>query len=414
MSQDINKALFFKRSALTAAIAATMSATMVTPVSAADSVTAALSEGKASLDLRYRYETVDQKGVTEDAKASTLRTRLNYTTGDFGDFSAFIEFDDVTALGDVKYNDATGLATAETAYPVVADPEGTEVNQANITYKGIEDTTIKLGRQRVIFDNARFIGNVGWRQNEQTYDALAVINKSLADTTIVYGYVSNVNRIFGEASSKGDIDTKTHLLNVSYSGLDAGKITAYGYFLDLIDSPAASNSTIGARFSGGTDVSEGVKALYTVEYATQSDYKQGASTIDADYTLLELGAKVKGVTAKIGVETLGADTSAFSTPLATAHAFNGWADKFLGTPANGLEDTYVSLSGKVSGVKLVGVYHDYSADKGGASYGDEINLLAVKKFGKNYKGLVKYASYSADTHATDTDKVWLMAQATFK
>ncbi len=384
-----------------------------TSVANAGTLAEAITGGKAGLDLRYRYEMVDQTGITEDATASTLRTRLNYSTGDYNDFSAFLEFDDVTALGDVEYNDAAALPTSQTMYPVVADPEGTEVNQAKLIYKGVEETTITLGRQRIIFDNARFIGNVGWRQNEQTYDAFTVANTSLADTTIVYGYVTNVNRIFGEASSKGDIDTKTHLINAAYSGWDAGKLTGYGYFLDLIDAPASSNTTLGLRFAGDTVVSEGVKALYTLEFSTQSDYKDGASSIDADYSLIEIGAEMSGVTAKIGFETLSGDgTYAFSTPLATAHAFNGWADKFLATPANGLVDTYVSVGGKVSGVKLVGVYHDFSSDTGSSDLGTELDLLAAKKFG-NYTALVKYASYSADTHATDTDKLWLMGQAKF-
>jgi len=382
-------------------------------IASAATLTEAVSGGKAGLDLRYRFETVEQDGVTNDATASTLRTRLNYATGDYNGFSAFIEFDDVMALGDVEYNDATGLATAQTSYPVVADPEGTEVNQAKISYKGVKDTTMILGRQRVIFDNARFIGNVGWRQNEQTYDAFTLANTSLADTSIVYGYVTNVNRIFGEASTKGDIDTKTHLVNVSYSGLEAGKITGYGYFIDLVNAATASSSTLGLRFAGGTAVTEAVKALYTVEFATQSDYKDGASTIDADYSLIELGAAASGVTAKLGVETLSGDgTYAFSTPLATTHAFNGWADKFLATPANGLVDTYVSVAGKVSGVKLKAVYHDFTSDTGSTDYGTELDLLAVKKIG-NYTVLAKYATYSADSFATDTNKLWLMGQAKF-
>ena len=32
------------------------------------------------------------------------------------------------------------------------------------------------------------------------------------------------------------------------------------------------------------------------------------------------------------------------TPLATLHAFNGWADMFLTTPANGLQDLYFRAS----------------------------------------------------------------------
>lgn len=381
--------------------------------SAANSVEEAIMAGKATLDLRYRYETVDQDGVDETATASTLKTRLNYKTGEFSGVSGFVEFDNVTSIGDIKYNDAAATSKSKTEYPVVADPTGSEVNQAYLRYTGIPGTTLTYGRQRVIFDNARFIGNVGWRQNEQTYDAFTVANTSLPDTTIVYGYVTNVNRIFGEGSTKGDIDTETQLLNVSYSGLPFGKISAYGYFLDLVDAPTASTSTLGLRFAGGTKMSDAFKLLYTVEVAQQSDYKDGED-IGADYSMFELGAAISGVTVKLGQETLGSDDSAFSTPLATAHAFNGWADKFLATPANGLVDTFVSVGGKVAGVKLLGVFHDYTSDQESIDYGTEINLLAAKKIDKKYTLLAKYASYSADDHATDTDKLWLMAQASFK
>ena len=407
---------FLQKNLVAGAVLATLatSVTYSANTFAASSLEEALVKGKATLDLRYRYETVDQDGVDETATASTLKTRLNYATGTFANVSGFIEFDDVTSIGDVEYNDAAATSKSKTEYPVVADPQGTEVNQAYLKYAGIPDTTVTFGRQRVIFDNARFIGNVGWRQNEQTYDAITLANTSLPDTTIVYGYVTNVNRIFGEGSTKGDIDTKTHLLNVSYAGLPFGKISAYGYFLELVDSPASSSSTLGLRFAGGTKISDEAKLLYTLEFAQQGDYKDGADTIEADYSLFELGASFAGVTAKVGQETLGADTSAFATPLATAHAFNGWADKFLATPADGLVDTYVSVGGKVSGVKLLAVYHDFTSDQESIDYGTELDLLVAKKMNKKYTLLAKYAAYSADDHATDTDKLWLMAQASFK
>ncbi len=370
----------------------------------ADPFADAMSSGKATVDFRLRYESVDETGISDKANAMTLRSRLSYKTGDFQGFSLFMQGEHVKALVDDFNSKTNGKAN----YPVVADPATSEVNQSYLAYN-MADTTVKLGRQEVIFDNARFIGNVGWRQNAQSFDALTVVNTSLTDTTIVYGYVNNVNTITG-----GDTDTKTHLINASYSGLPIGKVTGYGYFLELIDAPADSNSTLGLRFTGDTEVAEGTKLLYTAEFASQSSYKEGASTIAADYFLGEFGVKASGITAKLGYEVLGGDgTYAFGTPLATKHAMNGWADKFLVTPEDGLVDLSFSISGKVSGVKLMAVYRNFSADNGSDKYGSEIDLVAIKKFSKNYKLLAKYASYSADTYATDTDKLWLMGQATF-
>jgi hypothetical protein len=400
---SINK---FSRKQLVSLLAvATLPVAMPFPAAHAESaVTKALAEGTGSASLRYRYEVVDQENMTEDAEASTVRTRVGYKTGEVYGLTGYIEFEDVRVVGSERFNStANGL----TQYPVVVDVESTELNQGFLTYKAGAETTVVAGRQRIILDNARFVGNVGWRQNEQTFDALMISNKSLPDTEVKFAYLGNVNNIRAL-----NADVKGTLLNVSYSGLSAGKLTGYGYMLDYENS-TNDTQTLGVRFSGAQKAGD-VKVLYTAEFATQSDYADAPATVDADYALLEAGVVAAGVTAKVGYEVLGGDgVYGFSTPLATGHAFNGWADKFLGTPVTGLQDTYVSVMGKVAGVKLLGVYHTYSADEGSADYGSEINLLAAKKLSKHYSVGVKYASYDADTVSVDTDKLWMWAQASF-
>ncbi len=376
-----------------------------------NSLSEAVSEGKVGLDFRYRYEYVDQDGIDRSADASTLRSRINFGTAAWQGVSAFIEVDDVSVIGSERYNNATGLPSADTRYPVVADPDGTEVNQAWLSYGGLADSSLKFGRQRIIYDNARFIGNVGWRQNEQTYDGFSLSNSSLSDTTLNYAYVYNVNRIFGEDSPNGDLDTQAHFVNLAYDGFATARLVGYGYFLDLQDAPAASNKTLGLRLTGAPAFAADLGLSYALEYARQSDYADGGN-IGADYWLGELGVKLGGWQLTGGYELLGADDSAFSTPLATGHAFNGWADKFLATPADGLEDRYLRLDGSLAGFKLSARYHDFSADRGSAEYGSEIDLQAARSFG-DVTLLAKYASYRADDFATDTDKLWLMAQVAF-
>ncbi len=373
---------------------------------AADTVTDALTDGKANLDIRLRYESVEQNNSLDDASATTVRTRLGYTTGEYEGFSAFVEMENVSALGNELYNSKTN---GKSGYSVIADPVSTEVNQVSLAYQGISDNVLRWGRQRVILDNARFVGNVGWRQNEQTLDAFTVINTRLPDIKAIYAYVYNVNGITG-----GDTDVDAHVLNVAYSGFSAGKLSAYGYFLDFVDAPTSSQQTLGLRFNGKKALSDSSTLLYTAEYATQSDYSDGASSIDANYLLGELGAVVNGVTAKLSYEVLGGDgVYGFSTPLATKHAFNGWSDQFLATPADGLVDAYVTVSGKVAGTKLMAVYHDFSSDNGNIDYGTELDLLLAKKISKTYSVLLKYAQYSADTMKVDADKLWLQGQLKF-
>ena len=98
-------------------------------------------EGKAGLDLRYRFENVEQDDKPEAAAASTLRIRLDLTSGEIRGFSGFLELDHVEAIGHAYYDDTrNGLVE----YPVVADPEGTDLNQAWLQYRGAKDADIYL------------------------------------------------------------------------------------------------------------------------------------------------------------------------------------------------------------------------------------------------------------------------------
>ena len=161
---------------------------------AGDSFSEALKNGKVLLDIRYRYEFVDDAGFMEDARASTLRTRLGYVTGAFHGLTVLGELEDIHTVGADEYNSASnGL----TMFPVVADPEGAELNQAYVAYAAVPHTTFRVGRQRITLDNHRFIGNVDWRQNEQTFDALSARYTPVEKLSLFYAHLENANTIFG-------------------------------------------------------------------------------------------------------------------------------------------------------------------------------------------------------------------------
>lgn len=408
-------------------MASAVSLCMLAPaVLAAETLTEALTGGKTSLQMRYRYEWVEQEGNPRSASASTMRTQLGYATGDYYGFGAFLQFEDVRVIGDEHYN---STVNGKTQYPTVVDPESTEVNQAYLSFKGLPGTVFRYGRQVIIYDNHRFIGDVGWRQNQQTFDAFTVANSSLPDTTISYAHAVNANRIFGERHpTLSDVELKGDWLNLAYKGLSFGAITGYAYLLDYEPGQpfpvTASNKTLGLRFDGGVKLGT-PKLLYTAEYAKQSDYADGAATVDADYLNAMLGLDVAGVQVKLNYEALSGDgVYALQTPFATLHAFNGWADKFLVTPLDGLIDSFISVGGSVAGVNLLGVYHFYSSDNLGYEYGQELDLLASWKVNKYLTLLTKYANYQGDKSAiniarnggapsTDLAKAWLQADVQF-
>jgi len=383
------------------------SSLIFTQNSLAGGIISALEAGKPVLDVRLRAETVDQTPKSDKATAITARTRVGYKSGDYLGLKGYFEFENIAALID----DYNSTANGKTKFPVVADPEGSEVNQAFLTYTGVNGLLLKAGRQRIILDNARFVGNVGWRQNEQTFDAALINTTAVKGLSASYAFVNQVNGITGGADK-----TDTHLINASYKGLPNTKITAYAYLIDMEAGAKGDNKTLGASINGKYPINSSVKILYAGEFAQMSDFADNSSGTTANYYLVELGAAVKKASVKLGYEVLGGDgTTSFSTPLATKHKFNGWADMFLATPKDGLVDTYLTAVGKVSGIKLLATYHMFSSDNGGENYGSEIDLLAAKKFAKHYSVGIKYAKYMEGDLATkkDTNKFWLWGGISF-
>ncbi len=403
---------FFKQGAIIAPLAGLLMAaplTQAAETASAASINDAFTNGTVKVQFRYRYENVEQDNALETANASTMKSRISFQTQEFRDFTAFVEVDDVSNIGSDNHN---SLQNGMADHSVVADPEGTEINQAWLQYSGIADTKIRYGRQRINLDNQRFVGGVGWRQNEQTYDALSITNTSLADTKVTYFYADNVNKILDDV----DWDSNIQAFNVNYSGFALGKLSVYAYLIDFDDHATLSTETYGARFSGKYKLDDNIKLLYTAEYATQKDYEENPRNYTNDYWFLEAGAVISGVTVKVGQETLEGDLDkgvAFTTPLATLHKFQGWADQFLSTPAGGIEDLQFTLQTKAFGLSWTAVYHDFEAEDGSDNYGEELDIAIAKKLTKNVKALVKYANYNADDRGVDTEKLWFMLQVNF-
>jgi hypothetical protein len=133
----------------------------------------ALTKGRVKAALRYRFESVSDDAVGEDAFASTLRATLSYETRAGKRLAAFVQFENVTdlGLGDEHANGGAGsLSNGVQDRPVIGDPEITQVNQALLRFATAR-TTLEAGRFEMDLGNERFVGSVGWRQNHQSLDA---------------------------------------------------------------------------------------------------------------------------------------------------------------------------------------------------------------------------------------------------
>lgn len=399
----------------------------------------AITGGNFDLNLRYRFEHVSDDlrpgGVPlKDANASTLRTALAYTSGEFMHLSAKLEGEQVSRIFSGHFNEGTGRPSR---YATVVDPDGTELNQGYLRFTGLPHSDLRIGRQVITYRDAplhRFIGNVLWRQNWQTFDAISLSNTSLPDTRIAYAWVWDVHRIFGDSAPEplSDFKGSSHFLNIHNTSFNHLAIEFHAYLLDFDNAPRFSSQTYGLRLSGKYPATPRLDLYYAAEYSRQWDFGNYPGTYSADYQLLEGGVGYKpgrlvdSLTIKADFERLGGDGSAngaFVTILGTNHAFQGWADRFLITPNDGIRDYYATAIIAALGAKLMLAYHVLEADHMGYQYGKEFDLELSRKFGEHLTAGAKYADYNADANAAnlsrngaqaaDTSKIWIYCMVKF-
>ena len=190
--------------------------------------------------------------------------------------------------------------------------------------------------------------------------------------------------------------------------MPAGTLTGYAYLLDFDNAAANSTATYGVSFAGATKLSDTLKLTYRVELAQQSDSGSSALNYHVSYYDIEMGLAAKHGGLTLGHEVLGSDNNVgFKTPLATLHAFNGWADVFLTTPGVGLRDTFLKVSASLpGGISLLAFEHWYEAVDG-LDLGSEFNAQLTRKFGKSVTGIVKYADYQ---NVNTVRKFWVQVE----
>lgn len=441
------------------AILTALASIYAAPVLAADAPAAppppetlleAITTGKPMTNFRLRYENVDQDGFAngkdlDESNAWTLRSLVGWQTRPFKNFSIAAQLINVTQFNDDFYDSTNAIFGSRVSapvnkakYPVIADPDYTGINQLYLEWTGLPDTKVRIGRQSVKLDNVRFVGNVEFRQLMQVFDGIAVENKSIKDVDIYAAHFEGLRRITGQYFGEGNVD----IINAKWKYSPTENLTGYGYFQNMpmngfnpynknsahnAENPATtyggtgfsdnSSKTFGLRADGSHKINDDWKALYTAEYAKQSDYRGGNENIDAHYWRLGAGAGWKSWYLRLDRELMSsngeataANRYAFQTPLATGHLFQGWGDSFLLTPKEGMEDTFLSFGGEVFGIKLSGEYHWLDSDRdfrttgdgatfnsfSGNRYGTELDLSAAYTYDKNWSAKVEYFGYNAD------------------
>ena len=384
----------------------------------ADDIKKLWEDADPEVSLLYRFGFFDDDLARFDGAASTLQTLVSVQTGKAFGLSGYAQLRNVSAIGDEDFN---STINGRTAFPVEPDPEATEIDQAYLTYEGIDNLSISAGRKKLNFGNQRFVSQVGWRQNHQSFDGVFVDADPLDNLKLTYAYAFNVNRIFTGDSPIGDIGGDTHLANLEYSIPELGKVTAYGYWLNFNEafSRGIQTRTLGANLTGSQKLDD-ITFGYVIEAAHQTDISDNPNDINLGYYRLEPKITWKGLALRGGVEVLsGNGRQGFQAPLSLLHAYNGFADRFLTTPADGLEDIYIEAAYKfggdtvLNGLRAVVAYHEFRASETNDEYGTEWNMLITKRLFGRVNALLKLAIYDANGFSEDVTKLWFQISTKF-
>lgn len=367
--------------------------------------------GKLLLESRLRYEAVDQEGPLDQAAALTLRTRLGWESPKFADFKVLAEVENVAVLVD-DYNDPND---PDPRYPAVNDSEVTDLNRLQVTWTGLKDTEVVLGRQRLSIGNQRFIGPSNWRQNDQTFEAIKATTSALKPVTFTYIYADRIQRTLGPDHPQGVWHGDVHFLQAEID-TPVGKLTGFGLQTDIDEAAANSTRTYDIRLAGDHAISGKLKATWELEYARQSDYAANPRDYTVDYRLASAGLADDAWSAALVYEQLeGTGVVAFQTPLGSGHGVQGWSDVIGATPTVGIQDVFLRGQYKVpvfgKGLKLTSEAHDFKSSDGDIDLGREFDLSAAfpitKKITLEFKGAVFDARSPI---YRDTTKAWFIIE----
>lgn len=369
---------------------------------------ASAGEPKFSLQLRPRVEVVDEVG-SRQATGLTARTVLGVSwEGVLGvpKLRLRLEATNVSAGVD-RYHAASAEGPWQPGRGVIADPTFTRLTQALVAYD-FGKAEVIAGRQALTHDDHRFLGNVGWRQMPQTFEGITL----RAKVQPLSGEISYLSKRLGvrpELNQRWQEGSVAALVNLRINP----QLTAYG--LSYLLQNAHDTYGVGVRASTS---SWGGRVEYAIQRtpSRREAYTGGARR--SDFFRGEVRGGRGGVTLRGTLTAFGAAQgraqTGFATPLATLHAFEGWADVLAGKAAQG--DARGWWAGAIAAgyskanlgrVELA--YHVFRSRRQSLDYGRELNAIYERSLGGSHLLTAKGARYWAgDDFGRDVTKLWLM------
>ncbi len=371
-----------------------------------------------SPEFSARARLADLEDGTESGRASSILLRLRLASRWNRDWSSLVEVDHVATAwrsdhsNGVRFNDK----------PLVPDVPGTELNQLALRYR-FRPGELTLGRQRVEWDDQRFVGSDSFWQQDQTFDALRLDYRLWMSSRLEYVYIGRAHRIydggrdryppedngynaspepayggyaFPHYSYADHHGQNSHLARLEVNEWDYSRLVLYGLSIDNRDFPTASSHTLGARYELNYRVHP-LRYRLLLESAAQEN-RTAEGHPQPHYYLAELGIGHGDLEWLARYEVLGADQgTALATPLGSSYLFQGFVGAFALTPDTGLEDTSVRLNWRRSPWELSLRYHRFQAQHGGTDFGRELDLELQYKPAGDHTISVRFGDFRADS-----------------
>lgn len=283
----------------------------------------------ASLRPRFEYRHGYKTLFPDNADPATFvsqRTRLN-----FGYKTEKLHFylspQDVRVWGDVPQLN-------------LADENGFSLHQAWAEIELVSDLSLKIGRQEIVYDDQRFLGNVDWAQQGRSHDA-AILKFETNNTKLHFGAAYNQD---GE-SLTGNILTQSTYKSLQYMWLhkDFSKINASFLILNnglqYIDEIDETKNDTRYSQTAGIHLKAGLEKF---KFSSNLYYQFGkdVSNNSLDAYLVSLEARysaTENLKFGLGGELLSGNeygtpndgkNKAFNPLYGTNHKFNGFMDYF--------------------------------------------------------------------------------------
>lgn len=287
---------------------------------------------------------------------------------------------------------------------------GFDAHQAYGFFPVVDGVELKIGRQEIILDNSRLVGNVGWTQRARSFDAArALFHHDGFEAGLLFSKVRG-NEVYADGHVPPDREGQ-----VGFGGLHvamkfaegetkgAGSRVALLYLLnDRFDTPDGQanqlRQTVGgianAQYGGFKGSLEGYYQFGTQTYAV-AGVPEPNQTISAFLTAGRLNYTFP-IQLKPGAgawaEYLSGDgtpAGVFDTLYATNHKFYGYMDLFISIPRDtanlGLFDAGAQVSvGPVKNISAKLDWHHFRAASedalGNQTFGNEVDLVLNYRF----------------------------------